>query len=185
MSQWIRLFFLGLLTFVAFLPSLDNGFVATWDDGPNLLENPHLRGFGWPSFSWACRTFLLGVYQPLAWLLYFAEAAAWGLEPWGYHLVSLLWHAVNAILFFVLTQRLLERARPDLAAPDRSFGARLPQHYSRSTRSASRSSPGRRASRTCLAPPSASSRFSCISVPPPRATAATASDSCSRAGPSS
>ena len=82
---------LGLLTLVAFLPSLGNGFVATWDDGPNLLENPHLRGFGWPSFSWAWRTFLLGVYQPLAWLLFFAQYAVWGLEPWGYHLVSLLW----------------------------------------------------------------------------------------------
>ena len=112
-------------TLVAFLPSLDNGFVATWDDGPNLLENPHLRGLGWPSFSWAWRTFLLGVYQPLAWLLFFAQYAVWGLEPWGYHLVSLLGHAVNAILFFLLTRALLERARPDLADRDRTFGAAL------------------------------------------------------------
>jgi Flp pilus assembly protein TadD len=116
---------LGLLTIVAFLPSLDNGFVATWDDGPNLLENPHLREFGWPSFSWACRAFLLGVYQPLAWLLFFAQYAVWGLEPWGYHLVSLLWHSVNAILFFLLTRELLERARPGLADQDRTFGAAL------------------------------------------------------------
>jgi hypothetical protein len=116
---------LGLLTLVAFIPCLDNGFVDTWDDGPNLVENPYLRQFGWPSFSWAWRTFLLGVYQPLAWLIFFAEYAVWGLEPWGYHLVSLLWHAVNAILFFLLTQELLDRARPDLAAPDRTFGAAL------------------------------------------------------------
>lgn len=116
---------LGLLTFVGFLPSLTNGFVATWDDGPNLLENPHLRGFGWPSFFWAWRTVLLGVYQPLAWLLFFAQYAVWGLEPWGYHLVSLLWHAVNTILFFHLTRELLVRARPDVADRDRTFGAAL------------------------------------------------------------
>src|SRR5690348_2926076 len=95
---------LVLLTLVAFLPSLDNGFVPTWDDGPNLLENPHLRGPSWASFSWAWRTFLLGVYQPLAWLLVFAEHAAWGLEPWGYHAASLLWHAVNATLLFLATE---------------------------------------------------------------------------------
>jgi tetratricopeptide (TPR) repeat protein len=116
---------LGLLTLVAFLPSLSNGFVATWDDGPNLLENPHLREFGWPSFGWAWRTFLLGVYQPLAWLLFFAQYAVWGIEPWGYHLVSVLWASVNAILFFGLTRALVERARPELADRDRTFGAAL------------------------------------------------------------
>ena len=116
---------LGLLTLVAFLPSLGNGFVATWDDGPNLLENPHLRTLGWPSFAWAWRTFLLGVYQPLAWLLFFAQYAVWGLEPWGYHFVSLLGHSANAILFFLLTRALLERARPDLADRDRTVGAAL------------------------------------------------------------
>jgi tetratricopeptide (TPR) repeat protein len=116
---------LGLLTLVAFLPCLENGFVDTWDDGPNLIENPYLRQLGWPSFSWAWRTFLLGVYQPLAWLAFFAEYAIWGLKPWGYHLASLLWHAINAILFFLLTEELLDRARPDLAAPDRTFGAAL------------------------------------------------------------
>jgi tetratricopeptide (TPR) repeat protein len=118
---------LGLLTLVAFFPCLNNGFVDTWDDGPNLVENPylHLRALGWSSFSWAWRTFLLGVYQPVAWLIFFAEYAGWGLEPWGYHFVSLLWHAVNAIQFFLLTQELLDRARPDLAASDRTSAAAL------------------------------------------------------------
>jgi Tfp pilus assembly protein PilF len=118
---------LGLLTLVAFLPSLDNGFVINWDDGPNLVENPHLRGLSWNSFSWAWHTYLLGVYQPLAWLLFLAESAVWGVAPWGYHLVSLLWHAANAIVFFVLTRALLEQARPEpeLAAADRTFGAAL------------------------------------------------------------
>jgi Flp pilus assembly protein TadD len=116
---------LGLLTLVAFLPCLNNGFVPTWDDGPNLLDNSRLRDLGWSSFSWAWRTFLLGVYQPLAWLFFFAEYAVWGLEPWGYHLVSVLWHGANAGLFFVLTCALLDRARPDLAAIDRTLGAAI------------------------------------------------------------
>jgi Tfp pilus assembly protein PilF len=116
---------LGLLTLVAFLPCVNNGFVANWDDGANLLQNPHLREFNWASFCWAWRTYLLGVYQPLAWLLFLAEYALWGLLPWGYHLVSLLLHTVNVLVFFVLTRELLEHARPDLAAVDRTLGAAL------------------------------------------------------------
>src|SRR5262245_24795669 len=116
---------LGLLTAFAFVPALENGFVASWDDGPNFLTNPHFRGLGWHQLSWAWRATLLGVYQPLAWILFSAEFAVWGLKPWGYHLVSVLWHAVNASLLFVLTAELLARARPDLAAGDRTFGAAL------------------------------------------------------------
>ncbi len=116
---------LGLLTALAFVPALSNGFVASFDDGPNLLKNPHFRGLGWPQFCWAWRATLLGVYQPLGWLLLSAEFAVWGLEPWGYHLVSVLCHAVNTSLLFVLTVELLARARPDLAAGDRTFGAAL------------------------------------------------------------
>ena len=40
-----------------------------------------------------------GRYQPLAWMLLEAEYAVAGLKPAGYHLVSLLLHAVIAILF--------------------------------------------------------------------------------------
>jgi Flp pilus assembly protein TadD len=116
---------LGVLTVVAFLPCLSNGFVTTWDDGPNLLDNPHLRGLGLESVSWAWRTFLLGVYQPLAWWLFIAQCALWGLEPGGYHLVSILWHAANAGAFFLVTRALLGHARPDLADRDRTFGSAL------------------------------------------------------------
>jgi tetratricopeptide (TPR) repeat protein len=116
---------LGLLTLVAFLPCLDNGFVRTWDDGPNILDNPHVGRPGWPALAWAWRTFLLGVYQPLAWLLFFAQAAVCGPEAWGFHLVSLLWHGLNSILLFLLTCVLLDRARSDLAVADRTWGAAI------------------------------------------------------------
>jgi tetratricopeptide (TPR) repeat protein len=116
---------LGLITLVAFLPCLYNGFVLTWDDRQNLADNPYLRTPVLRSLSWAWSTYLVGVYQPLAWFVYRAEYALWGVEPWGYHLVSVLWHAVNGFLFFWLTQDLLARARPDLAENQRNFGAAL------------------------------------------------------------
>ena len=116
---------LGLLTVFAFAPALANGFAASWDDGPNFLENPYYRGLGWAELGWAWRATLLGVYQPLAWHLLSAEFVLWGLDPWGYHLVSVLGHAANACLFFVLASELLARAHPDLTAGDRTFGAAL------------------------------------------------------------
>jgi Flp pilus assembly protein TadD len=116
---------LGVLTLVAFSPCLKNGFVATWDDGPNLIDNPYLRSPVRPAFAWAWRTYLLGVYQPLAWLLFRAQYAVLGLEPWGYHLVSLFWHGANVVLLFLLTCALLDRARPELATAECITGAAL------------------------------------------------------------
>lgn len=37
----------------AFLPVLDNGFVGTFDDEENFLENVNYRGLGWVQISWA------------------------------------------------------------------------------------------------------------------------------------
>ena len=115
---------IALLAALTFSSVLGNGFVFL-DDVGNFLNNPDYRGLGWPQLAWAWRTQLMGVYQPLGWMILSAEYAAWGLEPWGYHLVSLLCHAVNAGVFFLVTAELLARARPDLPAGDRKAGAAL------------------------------------------------------------
>src|ERR1700720_2660100 len=62
---------LALLVVAAFIPALDNGFV--WDDQRNLLDNLDYRGLGAAQVKWAWSTFVLGVYQPLAWLLFEAQ----------------------------------------------------------------------------------------------------------------
>src|SRR6185312_6623182 len=91
---WLVAVPLILLVAVAFLPALDNGFVD-WDDELNFLKNSQYRGLGWPQVRWAWTTFHLGVYQPLAWLLLEAQYVIFRLDARGYHLVSLLLHAVN------------------------------------------------------------------------------------------
>ena len=85
-----------MLVLAAFAPVLGNDFV-NWDDEVNFLKNPHYRGLGWPQVRWAFSTFLLGVYQPVAWLLLGAQSVVWGLAPRGYHLTSLVLHAANAV----------------------------------------------------------------------------------------
>src|SRR5262249_61988080 len=52
-------------------------------------------------------TFHLGHWQPLAWLSFALDYQLWGLDARGFHLTSLVLHAVNAALLAVLAERLL------------------------------------------------------------------------------
>ncbi len=67
---WLIAISLALIVMYAFLPTLDNGFQAGWDDDENFLDNPYFRGLGTAQFKWAWTTFWVGAYQPLAWLLF-------------------------------------------------------------------------------------------------------------------
>jgi protein O-mannosyl-transferase len=103
---------LVIVVLAAFIPALDNGFV-NWDDDKNFLDNPYYRGLAPHQLRWALTTFWLGVYQPLAWLVFEVEYVFWKLGPGGYHLTSVMFHAVNAVVLYVLTVTLLVCCRPD------------------------------------------------------------------------
>ncbi len=111
----IAVVLLAMLVAVAFLPSLGNGWVD-WDDTENYLENARFRGLGPDQLRWALSTYHVGVYQPLSWMICGAEYLAFGMDATGYHLVSLIFHALNAGLLFVLVRALVRRCRPGLAA---------------------------------------------------------------------
>lgn len=95
-----------LVTFLVFFPALENGFV-NWDDDGILLENPNYRGLAWTQLRWMFTTFHGGHYQPLTWMTFGLDYLLWGMNPFGYHLTSLILHAFNAVLFYFLTLRLL------------------------------------------------------------------------------
>jgi len=115
---------LVLLTFVAFAPVLGSDFVYL-DDPVNLLNNPDFLGVGWHQFAWSWRAHILGIYQPLGWQILSVQSALWGLDPRGYHLVSVLFHAANTVVFFLVTVELLARCRPDLPSGGLITGASL------------------------------------------------------------
>jgi Flp pilus assembly protein TadD len=105
---------LALLCVVAFGPVWNNQFVL-WDDDACLLTNHEFRGLGPAQVGWAWRTKLLSVYQPLAWMLYEVEYVFWGLDPRGYHAVSLFFHVANVLLLLVLAERLVRLRLPEPA----------------------------------------------------------------------
>jgi len=101
---------IGVLSFLAFLPALGGQFL-TWDDDVNLLTNESYRGLGWTQIRWAFSNVRMGHYIPLTWLGFSASYVASGMDPWGYHLVNLILHAVNAATFYLVARRLLAAAR--------------------------------------------------------------------------
>ncbi|WP_422926828.1 tetratricopeptide repeat protein [Singulisphaera sp. PoT] len=114
---------LFIIVALAFLPILGNGFVY-FDDDENFLGNRNFRGLGFSQLGWAWTTLLLGVYQPLAWILLEVQYVLFGLNPWGYHLASLLLHALNSVVALALTYSILRRSAPELVEryPRRAYG---------------------------------------------------------------
>lgn len=102
----------GLLSVVAFLPALDGQFLS-WDDDVNFVGNESYRGLGWRQIQWAFANVRMGHYIPLSWLTLSANYAAGGMDPWGYHLVNLMLHAANAVVFYLVARRLLAAAHYD------------------------------------------------------------------------
>jgi tetratricopeptide (TPR) repeat protein len=105
---------LAALCVLAFTPAVGNQFVL-WDDDVCFLNNRDFRGLGAAQMGWAWRTTLLGVYQPLGWILHEAEYACWGLNPRGYHAMSLVLHIVNILLLWLLAVHLVRIRLPALA----------------------------------------------------------------------
>ena len=123
--RWWIVVALAVVAATAFLPALNNGFLA-FDDDENFVENPWFRGLGLSQIRWAWTTFLLGVYQPLAWMLLELEFVFSGLNPRGYHLVSIGLHAAVAVALFALIVAILRRCGwPANQAPGREIDLQL------------------------------------------------------------
>ncbi len=97
------------------MPTFQNGFVE-FDDNVNFQLNESYRGLGWAQLKWMFTAFHAGHYVPLTWVTFGLDYAVWGMDPFGYHLTSLLFHAANAVLFFLVAVRLLAAAVPALAS---------------------------------------------------------------------
>ncbi len=96
---------LAASVFVAFLPALRCGFV-NWDDDINILDNLEYRGLSPTHLKWMFSTFLMGHYQPLSWLTLGLDFVIWGMNPFGYHLTSLILHGIGVCVFFEVLRSL-------------------------------------------------------------------------------
>ncbi len=95
-----------VLVLAAFLPAVGGAFLS-WDDGENLVDNPHYRGLGPAQLTWIFTAVHMGHYIPVTWLTFALDYLIWGMNPAGYHLTAVLFHAVSAVLVYRLAVRLL------------------------------------------------------------------------------
>jgi len=129
--RWALPAALAVLTFLAFAGALGNEFVG-WDDDRNFISNLDFRGLSSHNLRWMFLGFHAGHYQPLAWLIHGAVYTACGMDPVGYHLAGIVFHALNAVLFYFLSLALIRIARgPERPLPETAlmigawFGAAL------------------------------------------------------------
>lgn len=98
-----------VVVLAAFLPAVGGAFL-NWDDAENLVANPHYRGLGPAELAWMWSAVHMGHYIPITWLTFGLDYLVWGMNPAGYHLTSILFHALNAALVYLLAARLLPLA---------------------------------------------------------------------------
>ncbi len=97
-------FALFAATLVFFSPVAHNGFVLL-DDVPYILGNPQVRsGISWQTIKWSFTTFHAGYWHPVTWLSHALDCQLFGINPSGHHVVSLVIHAANAVLLFLLLE---------------------------------------------------------------------------------
>ena len=102
-KPWVLAIALVILTFLAYLPALRCGYV--WDDDFYVTKNPLLTAPDGLERIWFS-AHNQSQYFPLVYTTLRFEHTLWGLHPVGYHFVNILFHALNALLVWVVLRRL-------------------------------------------------------------------------------
>jgi len=108
-TLWLALA-IAAVALAVYAPVRHHGFVSI-DDPIYVGENPVVaRGLSWDGARWAFTTGHAANWHPVTWLSHMADVRLFGLNAGGHHAVSVLLHAANAILLFLLLKRLTGRA---------------------------------------------------------------------------
>ncbi len=91
-----------MATLLVYNPVNGHGFV-NYDDDRYVTENAHVRaGFSWNTIGWALTSTEQANWHPLTWLSHALDYQLFHLNAAGHHFTSLLIHALNAALLFLL-----------------------------------------------------------------------------------
>ena len=102
------------LVFIAYAPVLNNE-LTNWDDPDLIIDNPLIRSLSFDNIKAIFSAPYFGNYQPLHILAYAIQYHFWGLNPAGYHTVSLLLFLITVSLVYYFVY-LIGKKRIILAA---------------------------------------------------------------------
>ncbi len=105
-SLWLLAVLLALVTLAVYWPATGHDFV-NYDDELYVTYNPQVQaGLNWAGVRWAFCNPVANNWHPFTVLSHMLDCQMFGLDPWGHHLTSVLLHAVNTALLFLLLHRL-------------------------------------------------------------------------------
>jgi tetratricopeptide (TPR) repeat protein len=85
------------------------------DDRDYVTANFHIHGgLAWSTIKWAFTSTAAANWHPLTWLSHALDYQLFGLNPAGHHLDSVLIHALNAVVLFLLLSWVTKRVGPSL-----------------------------------------------------------------------
>jgi hypothetical protein len=97
---------LALVTVALYWPATRHDFI-NYDDSLLVTANVHVQaGLSWENLKWALTTPVNVNWHPVTMLSHMLDCQMYGLNPCGHHLTSLLLHALNTVLVFLLFRRL-------------------------------------------------------------------------------
>ena len=103
-----------MVTLALYNPVNRHPFV-NYDDDRYVTENPHVRqGLTADTFNWALTSTEQANWHPLTWMSHALDVSLFRLNPAGHHFTSILLHAVNVILLFLLLMWATNRFGPSL-----------------------------------------------------------------------
>jgi Flp pilus assembly protein TadD len=93
---------LALVVIALYWPATRCGFIS-FDDPDYVTLNVHVQsGLSLENLKWAFLNPVSSNWHPVTVLSHMLDCQLFGLKPWGHHLTSLLLHALNTILVFLL-----------------------------------------------------------------------------------
>jgi Flp pilus assembly protein TadD len=112
-KQWPYYLLIALTALIAYLPVFNAGFL-NYDDNLYITQNEFVqRGLSWANTKWAFGFHPnIGTYwHPLIWLSFMLDYDLFKLDPLGYHLENLAFHAANAIVLFAMLRQVTGATR--------------------------------------------------------------------------
>ena len=116
LPAWLVAACLLLVTIAIYWPATRCDFV-NYDDDVHVTANLHVqKGLTWESVKWALVNPVNCIWHPVTTLSHMTDYQLFGLNPWGHHLTSILLHAVNTVLVFMLLWALTGAVWPSVLA---------------------------------------------------------------------
>jgi len=91
---------------LAYLPTLRYEFLTSWDDPTYIVDNPWIRSWSRENLTFVFTKPYFANFLPLHLVSYMVDYSFWKLEPFGYHLQSMILNALNGALALLVVRRM-------------------------------------------------------------------------------